>query len=103
MKRIFLAISGVFIVLIMVSYAKQGTPWTGIMVFLLSPTFGVPMGLFYPDPLMVKLVMILGLIVSLIMFIYGIKNHQKVIGQVLAVLGFLLWSFIGLLGLGTGT
>ena len=102
MKSIILAISGIFIFLTIVSYATQGTPWLGIM-FLLAATVGVPMGLFYPDPFMVKSVMILGLTISLVMFIYGIKNHQKVIGQVLAVLGFLLWSFIGLLGLGTGT
>ncbi len=102
MKRIILSVSSIFILLIIVSYATQGTPWLGIM-FLLSATVGVPMVLLYPDPLMVKLVMILGITISLVMFVYGIKNNQKIIGQLLGILGLLLWTVIGLFGLGTGT
>lgn len=102
MKSIILVLSGIFIFLTIVSYAIQGTPWLGIM-FLLSATSGVYMALLYPDPLITKVVMILALTISIAMFMYGIQNHQKIIGQTLAIFGFLLWTFIGLFGLGTGT
>jgi len=90
------------LILTIVSYAQQGTPWFGIL-WLLGATAGVPMGLSYPFPLLVKLEMVIGLLISLLAMIYGFRNHQKWIGQVLAVMGILAWSLIGFMGLGTGT
>ncbi len=70
---------------------------------LLGGIIGIPMGLSYPFPVITKVVMILGLIVSLISIYFGFKNHNKVIGQIIAVVGILGWFFVGLMGLGTGT
>ncbi|XPV67488.1 MAG: hypothetical protein ACNI25_09185 [Halarcobacter sp.] len=72
-------------------------------MFILGATVGVPMGLLYTFPLFTKLGMILGLLLSFGAMIYGFRNHQKLHGQILAVAGILFWSFIGVLGLGTGT
>ena len=72
------------------------------MTFL-GATIGIPMGISYPFPIMTKLSIISGLIVSIIFIYFGFKNHKKYIGQVLALLGIVIWSFIGVIGLGTGT
>lgn len=61
------------------------------------------MGLSYPFALATKIALILGLIASAWIIYYGFKNHDKPIGQILAVGGICVWSFIGLMGLGTGT
>ncbi len=102
MKRIFAALICIFIVLAIISFVLQGTPWLALMV-VLGATAGIAMGLFYPFPLFTKVAMIIGLLASIIAIFYGFKNHKKLIGQILAVSGIILWSFIGLMGLGTGT
>ena len=70
---------------------------------LLGGTIGVPMGLLYPFPLLTKISMVVGLVLSLLAIIYGFKNSKVIIGQVCAIAGIVAWSFIGLHGLGTGT
>ena len=70
---------------------------------ILGSIIGIPMGLFFPFPLFTKVTMIIGLIVSLAAMINGFKNSKAIIGQVSAVLGIIVWSFIGFMGLGTGT
>ena len=102
MKRIIIALVVSFLILTIVSFITQGTPWLSMML-LLGATIGVPMGLSFPFPLVAKLQMLLGLIISLWAIVYGFRNHHKLIGQALAVAGIFLWSFIGMLGLGTGT
>ena len=101
-KRIFLAIAALIIVLCVISLFMQGNIWLPLMV-ILGSTIGIPMGLFFPFPLFTKVTMIIGLIVSLAAMIYGFKNSKAIIGQVSAVLGIIVWSFIGFMGLGTGT
>lgn len=72
-------------------------------MLVLSATIGIPMGIFYPFPLLSKIYMLVGLVFALALMIYGFKRREKVSGQVIAVVGYCIWSFIGLLGLGTGT
>jgi hypothetical protein len=90
------------IALSVISYFVQGNAWLPLMV-LLGGTIGVPMGLLYPFPLLTKISMVAGLLLSLLAIIYGFKNSKVIIGQVTAVTGITVWSFIGLIGLGTGT
>ena len=72
-------------------------------MFVLSATVGVPMALFYPFSLGIKLAMMVGLAFSLLTFGYGVKKRQTLMGQVLAVIGFFAWSVVGMIGLTTGT
>ena len=86
----------------LISFAVQGTPWFGVM-FILGGTIGIPMVLTYPFSIIMKSVIIIGLFLSIIAFAYGLKHNKKTYAQVLAVVGFTTWSFIGMIGLGTGT
>ena len=61
------------------------------------------MVLTYPFELTQKVMIIIGLVLSSTAFGYGLKHNQKIYGQALAVIGFVAWSFIGMIGLGTGT
>jgi len=70
---------------------------------LLGATIGIPMGLAYPFPAMIKLGFIFGLISSMSAIIYGVRYRSEFKGQVLAVIGVVVWSFVGMIGLGTGT
>lgn len=61
------------------------------------------MAITYPFSLVLKTSLIFGLTISIFLFYYGIKNHNKKIGQILAIIGFLIWTTVGVVGLGTGT
>lgn len=61
------------------------------------------MGLSYPFALSVKLAYIAFVIAAVIVFLFGLRNSEKVYGQVLTVVCIITWSIIGTLGLGTGT
>lgn len=85
-----------------VSYLTQGTSWLVLMAAL-GATVGIPMGLTYPFPIAIKIALISGLIASITAAVYGFRHHLKIKGQILAVVGIVMWSFIGVIGLGTGT
>jgi hypothetical protein len=102
MKKIFGTLICIFLILLIIGLIIQGNPGLVFMV-LLGGIVGIPMGLSYPFPIYTKLGMILGLIASVVSVYFGFANHDKIIGQVLAVVGILCWFFIGLMGLGTGT
>ena len=70
---------------------------------MLAATIGIPMGLSYPFDAELKVKMITVLVVSLVAMIFGLFKRDKLYGQISAVIGFVCWSYIGLLGLGTGT
>lgn len=69
----------------------------------LGATIGIPMGMEYPFPIAIKTIMAVGLLVSVIAMTTGFNNRDKLWGQVIAISGILTWTFIGLIGLGTGT
>jgi hypothetical protein len=102
MKRILISLAFIFIVLGIISFILQGTPWLPLMV-VLGATIGIAMGLSYPFPLVIKVSMILGLLASIVACYFGFKNRNKLFGQILAIAGLILWAFIGLMGLSTGT
>lgn len=84
------------------SLISMGNLWLPLMVGL-GATIGIPMGLGYPFSFGIKAIMTLGLLISVLAIIFGFKNAKHVRGQASAVSGVILWVFIGLLGLGTGT
>ena len=73
-------------------------------MFLLGGTIGIPMALSYPWEEIIKILIVIGLTTSILATIYGFMNFKKNHGQVLAVVGIILWLIIGTIyGLGTGT
>ena len=50
-----------------------------------------------------KILMISGLFISVIIIFFGLKSHKTIWGKILVIFGIVLWTFIGLIGLGTGT
>jgi hypothetical protein len=82
---------------------SQGDPWLPIM-FLLGGSIGIPMAIEYPCPSLTKILIILGLVISLLAVIYGFIKSRKIHGQILAIAGIITWLLIGTIyGLGTGT
>jgi hypothetical protein len=41
-------------------------------------------------------------LVSVILMVYGIVKHKDVYGQIMAVIGIVAWTFLGVYGLGHG-
>ena len=64
---------------------------------------GVPMGLAYPYPIHTKICDISIIIAAIIMIYIGVKKRGKCYGRVFFIIGIILWIFMGVLGLGTGT
>ena len=103
MRNIFSTLGIIFLLLTILSLISQGTIWLPVM-FLLGATAGIPVFMEYPHEFITKLFVGFGLIVSLSAIIYGLRNSEKPIGQTLAVVGFLVWTFLGTVcGLSTGT
>lgn len=90
------------ILLSVASLVTLGNLWLPTMVGLGS-TIGTPMVLGYPSPPSIKIAIILGLLASVSAIVYGFRNHKNWWGQASAMSGIILWVFIGLIGLGTGT
>ncbi len=99
MKRIFIAILIILSILSVISLVSQGNPWLPLLA-ILSATVGVPVAISHPFPLETKILFIVGLLLSAIAMIYGFKKRNLLIGQIIAILGLVCWSFIGLMGLG---
>ena len=70
-------------------------------MFLLGGTIGIPMVLSFPFSLVIKSIIIISLVLSFLAFSYGLKNSKKTHGQILTIIGFVVWSLIGTIGLGT--
>ena len=93
----------IFIVAAIISLVTQGNIWLPLML-LLGGTIGIPMALSYPWEGTIKILIIIGLTASILATTYGFINSKKNHGQVLAVVGIILWLIIGTIyGLGTGT
>ena len=84
------------------SLLSIGNLWLLLMVEL-SGSIGIYMGMEYPFPMYMKALMIIGIIASGVFVYLGFKNHKRTSGQIMAVSGVVLWFFVGLIGLGTGT
>lgn len=102
MKRIFIVLALLLTLLSIVSLVSMGNLWLPLMVGLGS-TIGIPMGLGYPFPYSIKSAMVFGLLAAVAAMFFGFRNHKKAWGQISAISGIILWAFIGLMGLGTGT
>ena len=102
MKRIFIILAFAFLAILVYGFIEQGTLWFPLLIFL-GATIGIHMGLAFPFATATKVAMILGLITSVFAICFGLQNHRSILGQILAIGGIFLWSFIGLIGLGTGT
>lgn len=70
---------------------------------LLGATIGIPMAITYPFSFGIKLCLVSGLIIAFLAISYGITKRHLITGQLLVIAGMIGWSFIGLIGLGTGT
>ncbi|SFV56180.1 hypothetical protein MNB_SV-13-2078 [hydrothermal vent metagenome] len=75
-----------------------------LFFLLLSSIVGMPMALEYPWSYEVHQTIVIFSTLALAIMIYGIFRRKSRLGKVLFLLGFLLWSGIGLFfGLSTGT
>ena len=83
-------------------YATGGNP-SNIFLLLLGALVGPYMGLSYPFSITFKLLYVFGFVISFCLFVLGIKFNRKILGQVSVISGVVLWFFLGLIGLGTGT
>jgi hypothetical protein len=103
MNKILLIQIIIFLVITLLSFILQGTPWLSIMM-LLSTIVGPFMAYSYPWGIETHLSITSGFIIAAILMFYGIKYRTTNKGIMLFLLGFWLWIFIGLLfGLSTGT
>ena len=103
MKKILLIQIIIFLVLILLSYIFDGRPWQPILL-LLGTVFGPYMAYYYPWGIETHLSITIGFVIAAILMSYGIKYRINNKGIILFLLGFWLWTFIGLLfGLSTGT
>ena len=75
----------------------MGEAWPVLIVFL-GATVGIPMGIAFSGPL--YLIPIIG---AGILAIFGLIKHEKLYGQICAIIGIVVWCVLGCLGLGTGT
>ena len=103
MREILRIQTYIFLALILLSFIITGTPWLPIMVL-----FGTVAGPFiaydYPWNNQTHLFITFGFLSAVIMMGMGIKYNTMTKGIILFLLGFWLWTFIGLVfGLGTGT
>lgn len=101
-KRILGSIFILLIGMAGVSFLSQGTPWLLFMAFL-GATIGIPMGLVFPFPPVEKALYISAVLLSAGMFLWGIRHRSSVLGQSLAVVGLVVWTVVGVIGLGAGT
>jgi len=100
MKRILLALLIILIIIAIVAVLTGSHP--GVVIFFpLAAIFGPIMGIIYPFPLWQKIVYIAILIISGIGIVYGIKNRNKLTGQIIAFISIIIWSLLGFIGLGT--
>lgn len=85
-------------------YAFGWNPWKILWLFavlVLGALFGVPLGLAYPFSPEGKALYILGLVVAVGLVAMGIWKRTTWWGRALMVAGALLWTWHGVVGLGT--
>ena len=100
--RIFNALLVIFGLLFVCGFLLLGNAW-GVMLVALAATIGPFMGIDYPFPVPFKIAYVTALLLSVAAMIYGVKARRYKRGQAAAVFGVLLWPFLGMMGLGTGT
>ena len=84
-------------------FIDGSNPLKALSIFLflpLSVTIGPYMGVTYPT---FEITYLISLVISLLFTITGLRYRKNILGQVLAVIGMVGWSCLGMLGLGTGT
>lgn len=67
-----------------------------IFFLLLSSVVGLPMALEYPWSSEIHLMILVFGTLALVMMIFGILKRKNRLGIILFIVGFLLWSGIGL-------
>lgn len=95
MKRMLIAIGIIFVMLSLVSFFTFSDVWLLPYATLVAAA----VGLFYPFPYMTKVIILSILILSFVVIVYGFRNSSETKGQVSAVVGIIIWSLVGLLGL----
>lgn len=85
------------------NYFLNGHPGTFLLLIPLGSLVGPAMFLLYPFSIMGKLLYVLALVSSLALIAVGIIRRNNIWGQVVIVLGVVMWAFCGMLGLGTGS
>jgi len=73
------------------------------LLTVLSFFIGVPMGVLYPFETGLKVLYIISVLISVAMIVYGARKFRYFYGKTLLGVGIILWTFLGFLGLGTGT
>ena len=101
-RNILISALTIAIIAVVFSLVTTGS-FEGLFLILLGMTLGPYMGVAYPFSFFFKVGYILALLCSVILFVFGIKRRQEILGSISVVIGVVLWAFTGLVGLGTGT
>ena len=103
MKKILIVQASIFLFLLLISLATQGTPWLPIMI-LIAIIIGPFMAYGYPWDSSTHLLITIGFLLAIFLLLYGFKYRTYTKGIVAFILGFWLWVYIAFVfGLGTGT
>lgn len=106
-KKLIIAVS-LFLIILIVDYFTSDIGLLAsiasvILLILLSATVGIFSAITFPFPLMDKIAIYIGLAVAIIMFYFGFRKKNKIVGKILLFLGMVIWVFNGFLGVGTYT
>lgn len=102
--RIVLGIALWFAVAAAVAVFMHGL--SGLGIFLLVPlgmVVGPAMAMAFPFSMLFKMAYGLAMIVSALCIALGAMNRRGALGQGAVIGGFILWTILGMVGLGTGT
>ncbi len=98
MRQIFYSLIFIILSVFILSLLCTGNLF-GFFVVFLGATYGVAVAVTSQTSMIVTFAYILGLLMSISAVIIGFENHDKVIGQASAVLGFVGWFFLGTMAL----
>ncbi len=76
--------------------------WLFVLI-VLGFFVGIPMGLNYPFERSFKIIYLISVVFCVIAFIFGIIFRKKYYGKLAIAVSLCLWTFLGFIGLGTGT
>jgi hypothetical protein len=104
-KRILLGLGGFVLLWLLFVLIVDGFALAlgSLFILVLGAIIGPFMAIAYPFSLSFKVGYLIILLASVLAIVYGIKHRPKTLGQAAVVLGVVVWTFAGLIGLGTGS
>ena len=80
---------------------SSGTPWTGVLLIPLGMIIGPVLGISFPFSATFKGMYVITLLASVLLMGLGLRYRARPMAQMAVVLGVVLWTLAGLVGLGT--